>query len=215
MFCEAKRTSPSILYIPHLQQWWDTAGPALRASFFSLLDSIPSFSPILLLATCNVPPAELDPEVSGPERRAEPNTELDKCFNFRLFPSSDSVSVSGGVRGGVHGQRPHPAGEDRLLPGPHSETGGRGSALQDKIMYVSLSVESDTCQAENETKSILNVLSLPPLLPSQSLSLRRSSPWPPSLPLTTCQSRSASVWRSRRRTCCGSCASSCATSPSV
>lgn len=72
VFCEAKRTSPSILYIPHLQQWWDTAGPALRASFFSLLDSIPSFSPILLLATCNVPPAELDPEVSGPERRAEP-----------------------------------------------------------------------------------------------------------------------------------------------
>lgn len=67
VFCEAKRTSPSILYIPHLQQWWDTAGPALRASFFSLLDSIPSFSPILLLATCNVPPAELDPEVSGSE----------------------------------------------------------------------------------------------------------------------------------------------------
>uniref|UniRef100_I3K931 ATPase family AAA domain-containing protein 2 n=1 Tax=Oreochromis niloticus TaxID=8128 RepID=I3K931_ORENI len=51
VFCEAKRTSPSILYIPHIQQWWDTAGPALRASFLSLLGSIPSFSPILLLAT--------------------------------------------------------------------------------------------------------------------------------------------------------------------
>ncbi|KAG7225277.1 hypothetical protein INR49_014676 [Caranx melampygus] len=63
VFCEARRTSPSILYIPHLQQWWETAGSALRASFFSLLDSIPSFSPILLLATCNVPPAELDPEI--------------------------------------------------------------------------------------------------------------------------------------------------------
>ncbi|XP_056254447.1 ATPase family AAA domain-containing protein 2-like isoform X1 [Seriola aureovittata] len=63
VFCEAKRTSPSILYIPHLQQWWDTAGPALKASFLSLLGSIPSFSPILLLATCNVPPAQLDPEI--------------------------------------------------------------------------------------------------------------------------------------------------------
>uniref|UniRef100_A0A3Q4GEC1 ATPase family AAA domain-containing protein 2 n=1 Tax=Neolamprologus brichardi TaxID=32507 RepID=A0A3Q4GEC1_NEOBR len=54
VFCEAKRTSPSILYIPHIQQWWDTAGPALRASFLSLLGSIPSFSPILLLATCSI-----------------------------------------------------------------------------------------------------------------------------------------------------------------
>ncbi|XP_071355608.1 ATPase family AAA domain-containing protein 2-like isoform X2 [Trachinotus anak] len=65
VFCEAKRTSPSILYIPHLQQWWETAGPALRASFLSLLGSIPSFSPILLLATCNVPPAQLDPEIQS------------------------------------------------------------------------------------------------------------------------------------------------------
>ncbi len=63
VFLEAKRTSPSILYIPHIQQWWDTAAPSLRASFFSLLDSIPSFSPILLLATCSVPLRQLDPEV--------------------------------------------------------------------------------------------------------------------------------------------------------
>ncbi|XP_078811230.1 ATPase family AAA domain-containing protein 2 isoform X7 [Oryzias latipes] len=63
VFCEAKRTSPSILYMPHVQQWWDTAGPALRASFLSLLDSIPSFSPILLLATCSLPHQELDPDI--------------------------------------------------------------------------------------------------------------------------------------------------------
>uniref|UniRef100_A0A665U4R6 ATPase family AAA domain-containing protein 2 n=1 Tax=Echeneis naucrates TaxID=173247 RepID=A0A665U4R6_ECHNA len=65
VFCEAKRTSPSIIYIPHLQQWWETAGPALRASFLSLLGSIPSFSPILLLATCNLPVAQLDLEIQG------------------------------------------------------------------------------------------------------------------------------------------------------
>uniref|UniRef100_A0A3B3U967 Bromo domain-containing protein n=1 Tax=Poecilia latipinna TaxID=48699 RepID=A0A3B3U967_9TELE len=63
VFCEAKRTSPSILYIPHIQQWWDTAGTALRASFLSLLGSIPSFSPILLLATCSVPHQQLDTEI--------------------------------------------------------------------------------------------------------------------------------------------------------
>ncbi|XP_039977667.1 ATPase family AAA domain-containing protein 2-like isoform X2 [Xiphias gladius] len=65
VFCEAKRTSPSILYIPHIQQWWETAGPPLRASFLSLLGSIPSFSPILLLATCNVPHPQLDPEIQS------------------------------------------------------------------------------------------------------------------------------------------------------
>ncbi|KAM4725926.1 ATPase family AAA domain-containing protein 2-like [Anableps anableps] len=63
VFCEAKRTSPSILYIPHIQQWWDTAGSALRASFLSLLGSIPSFSPILLLATCSLPHQQLDSEI--------------------------------------------------------------------------------------------------------------------------------------------------------
>ncbi|XP_041811741.1 ATPase family AAA domain-containing protein 2-like isoform X2 [Chelmon rostratus] len=63
VFCEAKRTSPSILYIPHIQQWWETAGPSLRASFFSLLGSIPSFSPILLLATCSIHHQQLDSEI--------------------------------------------------------------------------------------------------------------------------------------------------------
>ncbi|XP_076611159.1 ATPase family AAA domain-containing protein 2-like isoform X1 [Chaetodon auriga] len=63
VFCEARRTSPSILYIPHIQQWWETAGPSLRASFSSLLGSIPSFSPILLLATCSIHHQQLDPEI--------------------------------------------------------------------------------------------------------------------------------------------------------
>uniref|UniRef100_A0A3Q1ISA2 ATPase family AAA domain-containing protein 2 n=1 Tax=Anabas testudineus TaxID=64144 RepID=A0A3Q1ISA2_ANATE len=65
VFCEAKRTSPSILYIPHIEQWWETAGPALRASFLSLLGSIPSFSPILLLATCSIPYQQLEREIQS------------------------------------------------------------------------------------------------------------------------------------------------------
>ncbi|XP_028281971.1 ATPase family AAA domain-containing protein 2 isoform X2 [Parambassis ranga] len=63
IFVEAKRTSPSILYIPHIGQWWETVGPALRATFLSLLGSIPAFSPILLLATCNLHYDQLDLEV--------------------------------------------------------------------------------------------------------------------------------------------------------
>ncbi|KAK7887132.1 hypothetical protein WMY93_026753 [Mugilogobius chulae] len=63
IFVEAKRTSPSILYIPHIGQWWETVGPALRATFLSLLGSIPAFSPILLLATCNLQYDQLSSEV--------------------------------------------------------------------------------------------------------------------------------------------------------
>ncbi|KAM3595715.1 uncharacterized protein V6R79_001526 [Siganus canaliculatus] len=63
VFLQAQRTSPSILYVPHVQQWWDTAGPSLRASFCSLLAAIPSFCPILLLATCSLPRHDLDPEI--------------------------------------------------------------------------------------------------------------------------------------------------------
>ncbi|XP_055019278.1 ATPase family AAA domain-containing protein 2 isoform X2 [Boleophthalmus pectinirostris] len=63
IFVEAKRTSPSILYIPHIGQWWETVGPALRATFLSLLKSIPAFAPILLLATCSLQYDQLSTEV--------------------------------------------------------------------------------------------------------------------------------------------------------
>ncbi|XP_038567961.1 ATPase family AAA domain-containing protein 2-like isoform X2 [Micropterus salmoides] len=63
IFVEAKRTSPSILYIPHIGQWWETVGPALRATFLSLLSSIPAFAPILLLATCSLQYDQLSMEV--------------------------------------------------------------------------------------------------------------------------------------------------------
>lgn len=63
IFVEAKRTSPSILYVPHIGQWWETVGSALRATFMSLLSSIPAFSPILLLATCNLRYEQLSDEV--------------------------------------------------------------------------------------------------------------------------------------------------------
>ncbi|KAM6973008.1 ATPase family AAA domain-containing protein 2-like [Aplochiton taeniatus] len=65
VFCEAKRTSPSILYVPHIGQWWETVGPALRATFLSLLQDIPSFSPILLLATCSMPHRDLPDEIQA------------------------------------------------------------------------------------------------------------------------------------------------------
>lgn len=83
LFCEAKRTAPSILYIPHMQRWWDTVSSALKATFLSLLQDIPSFSPILLLATCSLPYHSLYTEVQDLFRM-----EYGEVFSVPL-PSKD------------------------------------------------------------------------------------------------------------------------------
>uniref|UniRef100_A0A8D3A316 ATPase family AAA domain-containing protein 2 n=1 Tax=Scophthalmus maximus TaxID=52904 RepID=A0A8D3A316_SCOMX len=82
IFVEAKRTSPSVLYIPHIGQWWETVGPALKATFLSLLSSIPAFSPILLLATCNLQYDQLSIEVQELFRM-----EYGEVFHIQ-FPTS-------------------------------------------------------------------------------------------------------------------------------
>uniref|UniRef100_A0A667YYW8 ATPase family AAA domain-containing protein 2 n=1 Tax=Myripristis murdjan TaxID=586833 RepID=A0A667YYW8_9TELE len=84
LFVEAKRTSPSILYIPHIGQWWETVGPALRATFLSLLHSIPAFAPILLLATCSLPYERLSAEVQELFR-----VEYGEVFHVRVPTSRE------------------------------------------------------------------------------------------------------------------------------
>nr|XP_033789639.1 ATPase family AAA domain-containing protein 2 isoform X3 [Geotrypetes seraphini] len=63
LFNEAKRTAPSILYLPHIHLWWETVGCTLKATFITLIKNIPSFTPILLLATCDVCHEDLPEEV--------------------------------------------------------------------------------------------------------------------------------------------------------
>ncbi|GLI60628.1 hypothetical protein VaNZ11_002825 [Volvox africanus] len=60
---EARRSAPAILYLPHLQLWWQTAPPQLRATLVMLLRDLPPELPLLLLATADVPFYELDREV--------------------------------------------------------------------------------------------------------------------------------------------------------
>ncbi|KAG9355751.1 hypothetical protein JZ751_000589 [Albula glossodonta] len=79
LFREAKRTAPSILYIPNIQLWWDTVGIALKATFLSLLQDIPPFSPILLLATSSVPHESLFQEVQDLFR-----VEYGEVYNVQL-----------------------------------------------------------------------------------------------------------------------------------
>jgi hypothetical protein len=48
---EAKRTCPSIIYLPHIGQWWEVIGDATRATFLTLLQDLDPTLPLLLLAT--------------------------------------------------------------------------------------------------------------------------------------------------------------------
>ncbi|NXU85284.1 ATAD2 protein, partial [Xiphorhynchus elegans] len=62
---EAQRRAPSIIYIPQIPLWWEAVGPTLKAGFRGLLDSIPYFTPILLLATSDVQHEDLPEEIKA------------------------------------------------------------------------------------------------------------------------------------------------------
>ncbi|KAJ5491520.1 Tat-binding [Penicillium diatomitis] len=49
LFAEVKRHKPSVIYIPNIQTWFETVGPAVLSTFMGLLRSIPPTDPVLLL----------------------------------------------------------------------------------------------------------------------------------------------------------------------
>ncbi|KAK3256334.1 hypothetical protein CYMTET_34523, partial [Cymbomonas tetramitiformis] len=59
---EARRAAPALLYLPHLELWWEAASLSLRTVLCTLLADIHSGAPLLLLATAEVPQDQLDPE---------------------------------------------------------------------------------------------------------------------------------------------------------
>ncbi|GCB74482.1 hypothetical protein scyTo_0003572 [Scyliorhinus torazame] len=63
VFREARRTVPSIIYVPHIKEWWDAVSDTVRATFLTLLQDVPPFSPILILATSETEYIELPDEV--------------------------------------------------------------------------------------------------------------------------------------------------------
>ncbi|NWZ39390.1 ATAD2 protein, partial [Brachypodius atriceps] len=74
---EAQRSAPSIIYVPQIPSWWETVGPALRSIFTTLLQSIPRFTPVLLLATSNVQLRDLLEEI-----KALFNNEYEEVFRI-------------------------------------------------------------------------------------------------------------------------------------
>ncbi|XP_077991613.1 ATPase family AAA domain-containing protein 2-like [Glandiceps talaboti] len=63
VFREARRTAPSIIYMPHIEQWWNVINETLRATFLTLLQDLPPSSPVLLLATSESKHMQLDSQV--------------------------------------------------------------------------------------------------------------------------------------------------------
>eukprot|EP00189_Rhodosorus_marinus_P000780 CAMPEP_0113957968 /NCGR_PEP_ID=MMETSP0011_2-20120614/3078_1 /TAXON_ID=101924 /ORGANISM="Rhodosorus marinus" /LENGTH=1285 /DNA_ID=CAMNT_0000968617 /DNA_START=628 /DNA_END=4485 /DNA_ORIENTATION=+ /assembly_acc=CAM_ASM_000156 len=62
-FREASRAAPSVLYIPHLDKWWDTAADSLRATFSQALQDMPTLLPVLVLASSQCEDFELAREL--------------------------------------------------------------------------------------------------------------------------------------------------------
>lgn len=86
---EARRASPAILFLPHLQLWWETAPASLRATLTMLLSDLPPDLPLLLLATADVPLAELDSDalkLFGSGGESQVSTQLTAQSVLPLLP---------------------------------------------------------------------------------------------------------------------------------
>ena len=62
---EARRSAPSILYLPSADAWWSLADDHLRAALASAVEGIPADLPVLLLATLAHPVAKLTSSTSS------------------------------------------------------------------------------------------------------------------------------------------------------
>ncbi|KAL6512111.1 hypothetical protein OROGR_021708 [Orobanche gracilis] len=97
VFGEARRTTPSILYLPQFHLWWESAHDQLRAVLRTLLEDLPSDLPILLLGTSSTPLAEIcdNPFLIFSERNvlhlSPPSAEDRSLFFDHLIAAALSV----------------------------------------------------------------------------------------------------------------------------
>lgn len=69
--------------MPHISEWWDTVSDTVKSTFLTLLQDVPSFSPVLILATAETHYPKLSDEV-GAQR-------LFLFFTFCLDVTVDAV----------------------------------------------------------------------------------------------------------------------------
>ncbi|KAL3845615.1 hypothetical protein ACJIZ3_003018 [Penstemon smallii] len=97
VFVEARRTTPSILYLPQFHLWWESAHDQLRAVLQTLLEELPSDLPILLLGTSSMPLSEICDSPSSifsdsnVLHLSTPTTEDRSLFFDRLIEAALSI----------------------------------------------------------------------------------------------------------------------------
>ncbi|GMH28565.1 hypothetical protein Nepgr_030408 [Nepenthes gracilis] len=96
IFGEARRTTPSILYLPQFDLWCENAHDQLKGVLVTLLEELPSDLPILLLGTSSVPVVESDGRFSVFPARSvyaleKPTIEERSLFFDRLIEAALSV----------------------------------------------------------------------------------------------------------------------------
>ncbi|NWX66583.1 ATAD2 protein, partial [Promerops cafer] len=84
---EAQRTAPSIIYVPQIPLWWETVGPTVKAVFTTLLQNIPTFAPVLLLATTDVKHGDLPEEI-----KALFNNDCEEVFKIQWPTCAERTS---------------------------------------------------------------------------------------------------------------------------
>ncbi|XP_077212012.1 ATPase family AAA domain-containing protein At1g05910-like isoform X2 [Tasmannia lanceolata] len=133
IFGEARRTTPSILYLPQFQLWWETAHEQLKAVLLSLLEELPSDFPVLLLGTSSVPFDELDEETTSvfASRNVyqveNPSKEDRLLFFEHLVEAVFSIPSEG-----VTSQPKEPMTLPELPKAPKPMTGPKASELKAK-----------------------------------------------------------------------------------
>ena len=68
ILCEARKASPAVVYLPHVELWWDTSSLLLRSTLITLLRDVGAGgggggAPLFVLATANVPAHSLPRDV--------------------------------------------------------------------------------------------------------------------------------------------------------
>ncbi|MFS7924713.1 putative chromatin remodeler Bromodomain family [Helianthus anomalus] len=133
VFGEARRTTPSILYLPQFHLWWENAHEQLRAVLLTLLAELPSDSPILLLGTSSLQLDELDGDPSSvfPSRNTyqmdRPLMEDRSMFFDRLIEAALSISSEG-----PKSKSQKSAAVPELSKAPKVDTGPKVSELKAK-----------------------------------------------------------------------------------
>lgn len=131
IFGEARRTTPSILYLPQFHLWWENAHELLKAVLLTLLAELPSDSTILLLGTSSTPIPQLDENQSSifPSRNVyhmdKPSSEDRSTFFDQLIIAALSIPTDG-----VTTKSPDPVSLHELPKAPKVAAGPKVSELK-------------------------------------------------------------------------------------